>query len=47
MAYQTPPPTISAIATTADTMIAIWALIFRPPPPGPPAWGCIGMVGGW
>ncbi|GGX17847.1 hypothetical protein GCM10010297_44030 [Streptomyces malachitofuscus] len=31
------------MATTAATMMAICALIFRPPPPG---CGCIGMVGG-
>jgi hypothetical protein len=42
-AYQTPPPTIRAIATTAATMIATCGLIFRPPPPG---CGCIGMVPG-
>lgn len=42
-AYQTPPPMIRAIATTADTMIATCALIFRPPPA---ACGCMGMVAG-
>ncbi|CAM5235016.1 putative protein OS=Streptomyces fumanus OX=67302 GN=GCM10018772_32340 PE=4 SV=1 [Streptomyces fumanus] len=50
-AYQTPPPMIRAIATTAETMIATWALIFRPPPPPPPGCGpdgaCMGTVGCW
>ncbi len=44
--YQTPPPMIRAIATTAATMIASCALNFLPPPgcPGCPGWGWSGMV---
>src|SRR3954447_1568569 len=44
-AYQTPPPTIRATATSAETMITSEVFGFRPPPPGCPGCGCIGMLG--
>ena len=47
--YQTPPPTIRAITTTADTTMASGAFDFLGPPGGMPGtagapgnWGCVG-----
>lgn len=42
LAYQTPPPMISATATTAATMMTTWLFGFRPPPP---PWGTCGCIG--
>ena len=45
-AYQTPAPTISAMATTAATMMSTWLLSLPPPGPFCGPCGCIGIVGG-